>query len=57
VSGPGDRAPKLTKLGKSTRSWREEDHDAAPRRVDVAFRVSPGVDGVRHVQKVTAREP
>lgn len=57
MSGPGDRAPKLTKLGKSTQSYREEDHDAAPIRVDVAHRVSPGVGGVRHAQKVTAREP
>ena len=57
MSGPGDRAPKLTDLGKSTPSGSVEDHDATPIRVDVANRVSPGVDGVRHVQKVTAREP
>ena len=57
MSGPGDRAPKLTKLGKSTPSWSVEDHDATPTRVDVADRVSPGVDGARHAQKVTAREP
>ena len=57
MSGPGDRAPKLTNLGKSTPSCSVEDHDVTPIRVDVAHRVSPGVDGVRHAQKVTAREP
>ena len=57
MSGPGDRAPKMTKLGKSTLSPMEEDQDAAPIRVDVAHRVPPESYEFGTFRKSLAREP
>ena len=57
MSGPGDRAPKQPRLGKSTQSFLEEDQDAAPTRVDVAKRVPPESKEFGTFRKSPAREP
>lgn len=57
MSGPGDRAPKRPNLGQSTLSFEEEDQDAAPIRVDVAYRMPPESQEFGTLRKSSAREP
>jgi RNA-directed DNA polymerase len=57
VSGPGDRASKQASSGQSTLSILEEDHDAAPIRVDMASRVPSESKEFGTFRKSPAREP
>jgi group II intron reverse transcriptase/maturase len=57
MSGPGDRAPKLPDLGKSTQSYLEEDHGVPSIRVDVAATLPPESKEFGTLRKSPAREP
>lgn len=57
MSGPGDRAPKLTSSRESTPSWPVEDHGVAPNKVELAPTFPPGSEEFGTPEKLPAREP
>ena len=57
MSGPGDGAPKSTRLGEPTPSLQAEGHGASPIRVDVVTTLSPGSQEFGTLRELPAREP
>jgi RNA-directed DNA polymerase len=57
VSGPGDRAPKISRSGEPTSSFYAEGHGQDPKSVDVDPCLSPGSESSARSQQASAREP
>lgn len=57
MSGPGDRAPKVSSPGEPTSSFYAEGQGRVPKRVGVDSRLSPGSKSSARSHQASAREP